>query len=272
MTAYLEAVKEHGSAGFWTWCPAELLVAQKEVAAATSYVRKFLALGPEDDGADTGYGELVYTVRDDATCTSIKAIKDAFKAFMRQHHRGAKTTEVIDRASMELAGFIVEEGKNTCKACKRFTTGRRCCDYYDSSQRSRGIVVHGISLIREVHDTSSPMELRFKAAVERVTGMEWCKQRPEWLVNSMTGRLMELDMVNVALSAAVEYNGAQHYEYPNAFHATRQSFDEQRERDVLKHALCVANGVRLIAIRARENLEDELGDFRAQCATLGVSW
>jgi hypothetical protein len=83
---------------------------------------------------------------------------------------------------------------------------------------------------------------------------------------------MELDMVSVVLSAAVEYNGAQHYEYPNAFHATRQSFVEQRERDVIKHALCVANGVRLIAIRARENVEDELDDFRAQCATLGVSW
>jgi hypothetical protein len=76
----------------------------------------------------------------------------------------------------------------------------------------------------------------------------------------------------VVAGAAVEYNGAQHYEYPNAFHATRQSFVEQRERDVLKHALCVANGARLIAIRARENLEDELGDFWALCATLGVSW
>jgi hypothetical protein len=133
-------------------------------------------------------------------------------------------------------------------------------------------LVHEYITNENVQCTSSPMELRFKAAVEQVTGTEWCKQRPEWLMNNKTGHLMELDMVNVALNAAVEYNGAQHYEYPNAFHTTRQSFDEQRERDVLKRTLCVANGVRLIAIRAKENLEDELDDFRAQCVTLGVSW
>jgi hypothetical protein len=48
LDTYLDAVKFHGPSGFCEWCPGELKAAQKEVGVATSYVRRFLALGPDD--------------------------------------------------------------------------------------------------------------------------------------------------------------------------------------------------------------------------------
>jgi hypothetical protein len=113
-------------------------------------------------------------------------------------------------------------------------------------------------------DTSSPMELRFKSTVEELTGMRWCKQRPDWLRNPKTGAAMELDMVCEELGMAVEYNGAQHYTYPNRFHSSMEQFDEQQERDRIKRELCGRHGVRLVEIVARERLEDEVASFKEQ--------
>lgn len=120
------------------------------------------------------------------------------------------------------------------------------------------------------HDTSSPMEIRFADKVRELTGLLWSKQRPRWLVNDATGFLMELDMVCDSMRVAVEYNGSQHYKYPNPFHANREEFDMQVDRDRHKRALCRTNGMRLVEVKARSSLEMEMADFVQQCARLGV--
>jgi hypothetical protein len=115
-------------------------------------------------------------------------------------------------------------------------------------------------------DMSSPMELRFKAALEAQLGAPFAKARPAWLTNPATGRSMELDMFNETLCLAVEYNGAQHYKFPNKFHRSKKKYDAQLERDRVKANLCAARGVRLVSIRARGSIETELADFGEQMA------
>lgn len=114
-------------------------------------------------------------------------------------------------------------------------------------------------------DTASPKELEFKRALEAWTQCsDWKKARPGWLLNPETGRRMELDMVSPSGRVAIEYNGAHHYVFPNAYHATEREFAKQRRRDDVKRALCEARGVRLVSIRARACVEAELRELDAQ--------
>ena len=163
MKAYVDAVNTHRSQEFWRWCPKDMLAAQKEVGVVTSYVRRFLALGPTDeesrvaDEAGILTNVHVYTRREDGVYTSLAAIKSAFQAFMKAHHGTKKTIEVMDKATMELAGFPVEPKKNTCKACNRAVVGGngRCCPGYSSVSRNQGIAVYGIVLVREGIESST---------------------------------------------------------------------------------------------------------------------
>ena len=156
MDAYLAAAREHGRTGFWRWCPAELLAAQKEAGIAMSYVRRFLALGPEDEQAVTKGGEVVHLMKAEGVITAVRAISTAFTQFMRDHYEGVRTSESICRESLELAGYVVEEKQQVCSTCLRmFVRGhkhpsrrRHCCDKYDSTTRSRLLVVAGYSLER----------------------------------------------------------------------------------------------------------------------------
>jgi hypothetical protein len=95
-------------------------------------------------------------------------------------------------------------------------------------------------------------ELECSAALARMLdGYEFKKVRPAWLRNSATGRNLELDFYCAELNLAVEYNGAQHYEFiPGRFHRTHSDFEYQRTRDALKHRLCKEHGVDLIVLHA----------------------
>lgn len=158
MEAYLAAAREHGRTGFWRWCPAELLAAQKEVGIATSYVKRFLSLGPDDEQAVTkGGGEVVHLMKADGVITAVKAISAAYAQFMRDHYDGVRSSESINRQTLEMAGYVVEEDQSVCKHCLRMflrgnthPSGRRhCCDKYASGARNRLIAVVGYSLERD---------------------------------------------------------------------------------------------------------------------------
>jgi hypothetical protein len=72
--------------------------------------------------------------------------------------------------------------------------------------------------------------------------------RPDFLINPKTGRRMELDGYCPQLKMAFEYNGQQHYVYPNSWHKTQQEFEDQLFRDALKKRLCENEGIYLITI------------------------
>ena len=72
--------------------------------------------------------------------------------------------------------------------------------------------------------------------------------RPDFLKSPVTGQNLELDGYNQELGIAFEYNGKQHYEFPNKFHKRKEQFMEQIKRDKWKTEQCNMNGVYLIPV------------------------
>lgn len=83
---------------------------------------------------------------------------------------------------------------------------------------------------------------------ERVFSRPFPTKRPSFLKNPETGRNLELDGFNSDLHLAFEYNGRQHYDFPNTFHKTEDDFVRQVGRDAFKKKKCEKEGVRLITI------------------------
>ena len=75
------------------------------------------------------------------------------------------------------------------------------------------------------------------------------KVRSNFLRNLKTNRCLELDGYNKKLKLAFEYDGYQHYIYPNKFHKSYKQFLYQKYRDRLKDRLCRRNKVTLIRIK-----------------------
>ena len=113
-----------------------------------------------------------------------------------------------------------------------------------------------------IPDTSSISENRFGRVLASTLGpnMTFLRNvRPVWLPNPKTGRAMELDFFCPFKKLAIEYDGPQHYEFPNRYHATREEFEEQRERDAEKDRICAENGVRLIRVRMGATIAEDVG-------------
>lgn len=81
-------------------------------------------------------------------------------------------------------------------------------------------------------------------------GHRFRKVRPDWLRNTLhnTGRCLELDGFCPELCLAIEYNGRQHYEWPNFTGMTEGEFKRQQERDQFKVETCIKNNICLIRI------------------------
>jgi len=80
--------------------------------------------------------------------------------------------------------------------------------------------------------------------------------RPNWLKNPETGHNLELDCYNEELKIAVEYNGSQHYKFPNSYHSTKEKFIQQVRRDKFKQKMCDSYGVYLISVPYTVPFED----------------
>lgn len=83
--------------------------------------------------------------------------------------------------------------------------------------------------------------------MERIYGVPFENVRPSWLLNH-TGYPLELDCYNADLQLAVEYNGEQHYKWPNFTNQSYDEFVDQIERDNLKREICDRHGVYLIPV------------------------
>lgn len=79
-------------------------------------------------------------------------------------------------------------------------------------------------------------------------GYRFHKVRPTWLRNPKTNRCLELDGYCEELSLAIEYNGVQHYEWPNFLPMTQEEFYKQRERDQIKVEVCLERNICLLQI------------------------
>ncbi len=69
---------------------------------------------------------------------------------------------------------------------------------------------------------------------------------------------LEIDCFIPSLNLGFEYNGEQHYNFPNAFHKTEEQFEAQQQRDIEKNKLAEEREIKLITIRYDEELSEEL--------------
>ena len=78
-----------------------------------------------------------------------------------------------------------------------------------------------------------------------------------WVNDRMVLGGLELDAYFPSRKLAFEYNGQQHYEFPNFFHKLEEDFLNQQKRDAEKQRLCVELGIKLIIVRYDERITVE---------------
>jgi hypothetical protein len=104
-------------------------------------------------------------------------------------------------------------------------------------------------------------EKKCKEFVEFITGKKFDKVRPEFLTNPVTGHPLELDLYNEELRLAIEYNGAQHYQFNAMMHNnSKDRFQNQQYRDLIKKQLCDQHGIRLVLVPYTVS-EDKIPEF-----------
>lgn len=105
------------------------------------------------------------------------------------------------------------------------------------------------------YSKDSKGEIECRRVVEEIFKRPFKKIRPDFLKNA-NGHNLELDIYNDELKLAVEYNGRQHYEFVPYFHRTRDSFNNQKQRDFIKRLLCEKNNINLIEVPYTVKIED----------------
>lgn len=83
---------------------------------------------------------------------------------------------------------------------------------------------------------------------DRFKDKKFIECRPYFMKNPKTGHNLELDCFNDELNLAVEYNGEQHYNFCEKFHKTREDFEYQVMKDMIKAKLAEKNGINLIVV------------------------
>lgn len=114
----------------------------------------------------------------------------------------------------------------------------------------------------------SKPEQMCKKILQRIFRKKFIRVRPKWLRNPETGVPLELDCYNEELGIALEYNGIQHYKWPNFTGQTREQFEAQVRRDLFKRKKCEDLGIKLIVIRydvpitqLEEKIVEQLYDY-----------
>lgn len=87
-----------------------------------------------------------------------------------------------------------------------------------------------------------------RSVLEKLFNRPFPKVRPDFLNNPETGKNLEIDCYNEELKLGLEYNGIQHYCWPNFTKQTKEEFIQQRRRDLYKIEQCNKLGIYLIPV------------------------
>ena len=120
-------------------------------------------------------------------------------------------------------------------------------------------------------NNTSKGEKKCKEFVEFITGKKFDKVRPDFLKNPVTGHPLELDLYNDELRLAIEYNGAQHYQFNAMMHNnSKDRFQNQQYRDLIKKQLCEQYNIRLVLVPYTVPEDKIPGFLYDQLKSLGV--
>jgi hypothetical protein len=200
------------------------MASDPRIVALTAHLESCLDFDPQRTREDAGKKFFAYLSHKDLLNRTWDDLSERAGRWGRKPEFG-----LLLKRAMELKG----------RACRRIQTTTDDFKGYDR-----------VKFMTGPRSTESLSETRFREAAEAALGIRFeSSVRPVWLLN-VTGACMELDMFNPELKLAIEYDGPQHYEFPNAYHGRLADFEAQRARDRLKERLCAEHGVRLVRIKA----------------------
>jgi hypothetical protein len=182
-----------------------------------------------------------------------------------------RARKVLTPATTQESTAIVEDVTETCKADEVQGDVSHQVEREDLDEESIQEVLTCKSEVGDVIDLTPEIPLdeddqAIKAQYQQGGGRwkteSYCREileelfnanfptkRPNWLINPNTGRRLELDCYNEKLKLALEYNGEQHYNFPNRYNqADLDAFIDGVGRDFDKRSICKDNGVYLIIV------------------------
>lgn len=106
--------------------------------------------------------------------------------------------------------------------------------------------------------SSFKTELECKTILEKLLGIPLRKTRFLYREHRL-----EFDGYNEEHKIALEYNGEQHYKYPNYWHSTEEIFNAAKARDALKEEYCKEQNIKLIIVPYTE--KNNLRQFLETC-------
>jgi len=162
-----------------------------------------------------------------------KTIEDV-KNIIDKLHPEAKLLSIKYEGTHKKLDLICEKGHNF-KISYSYINSNHWCPTCAGNK--------GEELVRRV------FEDKFKKSFPNV--------KPKWLINPKTNYTLQLDGFCEELNLAFEYQGIQHYKYPNHCHKNKKEFEKQKYRDKIKKDLCKKHNVKLIEIKEIDDLTYE---------------
>lgn len=166
----------------------------------------------------------------------VDKIGNIYSNVIRMPNKSEK--EIFIKPDVQLTSVVVQDGESS------ITTNIE--DIIDRTPINSSI--KKCELSKPNRKSTSKGEEICRKVMEEIYDAPFISVRPDWLKNPETGHNLELDCYNDDLEIAVEYNGIQHYKYPNAFHKTKQEFFAQVRRDRYKATVCKQKKIYLIVI------------------------
>lgn len=146
-----------------------------------------------------------------------------------------------------------DKKSNVCKECAK--KNRKNVRLRGRNKASQFSVISGYNF----------NECMCKEIIEEIfPGHVFSKIRLPEFKNPETGSPLELDLYNIDLKLAIEYQGEQHYIKSKLFHKKEGAFEKQKVRDLVKENYCQINKIMLIEI---PNLQyyDEIKEYIGKC-------
>ena len=106
-------------------------------------------------------------------------------------------------------------------------------------------------------------EIMCQKIVGKMLGKEFGRYSCSSLKNRY-GKRLYLDCYNEELRINIEYDGEQHYIFPNCFHRTKDAFIRQQSNDHDKDMWCKNNGVLQIRVMYTYDTNEEISNFIKQ--------
>lgn len=91
-------------------------------------------------------------------------------------------------------------------------------------------------------------EFLCQITLETIFQTYFTRVEPDFLKSTLTAKNLQLDGYSETLQLAFEYNGEQHYKFPNFWHKSYDQFIRQVQNDRYKKTLCLHLGITLLII------------------------